>query len=405
MLPLLLLTCSIALASQIAVFRFGPNGDVQVLLHESSRTNELSLPTNEGELKDKIAFDSCSTIKSREMKFKACRSNMEYDGFLKMTVKIGGTTYRWVSEQSDALSEIFEKANQKNLQEYLDDHGLNKKTGPSKKGRFYLMAVQTGTNRFIDLNLDSRIRKKLDRAESWTETLDKDKSFKKKFETIYDLVKLDTVTAATVELVRDPDSNVLIVSFANNYRPGGGYKIGCTAQEEDIFRRTTLAHFLDTDYSRKHFYPINDLNEEEETNAIYSKSVNILRASERNGFGFYSDREIESYAINVCSVAALNKRSKSEAKYFNAEGGFTKAGRRITKDRIRTMFYVAAGTKANVLIIGAFGCGAFQNKPEEMVQLFNQVMKEYDGVVRKVLFAIVGKKNYGVFEEGLSFLQ
>ena len=48
----------------------------------------------------------------------------------------------------------------------------------------------------------------------------------------------------------------------------------------------------------------------------------------------------------------------------------------LTK-RIRKIFEIAAANGNEVLILGAFGCGAFRNPPEIVAKVFDTVMQNY----------------------------
>ena len=45
--------------------------------------------------------------------------------------------------------------------------------------------------------------------------------------------------------------------------------------------------------------------------------------------------------------------------------------------RIRRIFEIAVTNENEVLILGAFGCGAFRNPPELVSKVFNKVMQDY----------------------------
>ena len=45
--------------------------------------------------------------------------------------------------------------------------------------------------------------------------------------------------------------------------------------------------------------------------------------------------------------------------------------------RIRRIFEIAIANGNEVLILGAFGCGAFRNPPEIVAKVFNNVMQDY----------------------------
>ena len=62
----------------------------------------------------------------------------------------------------------------------------------------------------------------------------------------------------------------------------GGYKKGSRAQEEDLFRRTTLSSALDKDFGAAVTYPM------EEFAPIISPDVYVFRGPEHEGAGIFS---------------------------------------------------------------------------------------------------------------------
>ncbi len=45
--------------------------------------------------------------------------------------------------------------------------------------------------------------------------------------------------------------------------------------------------------------------------------------------------------------------------------------------RIKRIFDIAVGKGNEILILGAFGCGAFRNPPEIVAKVFYKVMQDY----------------------------
>ena len=66
---------------------------------------------------------------------------------------------------------------------------------------------------------------------------------------------------------------------------------------------------------------------------------------------------------------------------------------------------VAAAKGADVLVLGAFGCGAFQNNPEVVARAYKVAIQEFPKVFKKIEFAVFcppgGSKNYDVFSKVL----
>ena len=70
--------------------------------------------------------------------------------------------------------------------------------------------------------------------------------------------------------------------------------------------------------------------------------------------------------------------------------------------RIRNILEVAAANGADNLILGAFGCGAFNNPPDLVAGCFRYYLvdKGYRDYFKRVVFAIKsGGQNYEVFRD------
>jgi hypothetical protein len=57
----------------------------------------------------------------------------------------------------------------------------------------------------------------------------------------------------------------------------GGYKKGSTAQEEDLFRRTTLSSALDTEFGSSMKYPMDEFS------PVLTRDVSVFRGPENEG--------------------------------------------------------------------------------------------------------------------------
>jgi len=70
---------------------------------------------------------------------------------------------------------------------------------------------------------------------------------------------------------------------------------------------------------------------------------------------------------------------------------------------LRTM----AGYGHKRVTVGALGCGAFHNNPEEVSKIFRKVLlqHEFQGVFDEVSFAVMGNKNYTIFHKNLNGLR
>lgn len=78
------------------------------------------------------------------------------------------------------------------------------------------------------------------------------------------------------------------------------------------------------------------------------------------------------------------------------------------KTRMRAVLHAAKQEGCEVLVLGAFGCGAFGNPPDAVAQLFRHCLTsaEFRGAFRIVVFAILEFKasdggNFAAFADAL----
>ena len=80
----------------------------------------------------------------------------------------------------------------------------------------------------------------------------------------------------------------------------------------------------------------------------------------------------------------------------------------IHKKRLTRILDVAALNNAEVVILGAFGCGAFQNKPEVVARAAKEVITEYLHVFKTIEFAVYcsprDDTNFRVFKRVLGMM-
>lgn len=77
--------------------------------------------------------------------------------------------------------------------------------------------------------------------------------------------------------------------------------------------------------------------------------------------------------------------------------------------RIQRIFEVAMANKAEVLILGAFGCGAFCNPPELVAEVFAKFTEKYrynfDAIEYAVFYTERVTANYVAFKEAMERLE
>lgn len=204
------------------------------------------------------------------------------------------------------------------------------------------------------------------------------------------VVNQDTVSAAR-EMIKK-HQKALILNFANDENPGGGFKRGAPQQEEEVCRKTTLFKSL-----KKENYPFNYLS------LIYTPNVAI----------FPENIQDEIQVCSAITMAAIRAYLKEETKTGNHYPGQEKY-KDVTKQKIRGIFNIAIHEKHTNLVLGAFGCGAFADGkdhiPKDVAKAFRDVLDEkvkgssrkYKSFFENIVFAVLDKdggKNITAFED------
>jgi uncharacterized protein (TIGR02452 family) len=175
--------------------------------------------------------------------------------------------------------------------------------------------------------------------------------------------KQDTLNAAKTMIESLPEgTKVGILNFGSPKRPGGGWEGSAVAQEECLFRRSNYFKTL-----KESFYPRRD------TSVVFSPEITV----------HYDDNleELEQ-DFNVCAVMAAALPRKSRTKFEEQEYKFT--NQLITNV---VLAFITNGCQN--IILGALGCGVFNNPSDEVAKIFNFVLKEYSSWFDNIHFAIL----------------
>ena len=203
-----------------------------------------------------------------------------------------------------------------------------------------------------------------------------------------ELCRFEVINADSFEAAKKYEYP-LVMNFANSHVPGGGFKLGATAQEEALCRNSTLYASIGGEaakemysYNIKHFSPVDS------DYLLISPEVWVFRAP--NG------EKLETpYKTAVITTPAPNKRG---AAAFTSQAKIDD----VMLHRTRLMLKAAAENKFKTLVLGAWGCGAFGHDPIKVSGYFKQVLVDegFGTYFDTVCFAIYGKtdgKNYTAF--------
>ncbi len=196
-----------------------------------------------------------------------------------------------------------------------------------------------------------------------------------------ELMPLSTIEAAINIHSDHTDYKIGVLNFASFKHPGGGYKSGMKAQEEDLCHCTNLYAELakHQDWYDSHASKLNHGYYQNES--ILSKNITVyargicdfLTASER-------------FSIDVLTCAAPNWSNTLRYSPQNVEQAIE-----ATKDRIDYVMHIFSSFNYDVLILGAYGCGVFMNDPSVVAKAFKDSIQKYLPSVKTIIFAIPDK--------------
>ena len=178
-----------------------------------------------------------------------------------------------------------------------------------------------------------------------------------------------------------------VLNFANPVNPGGGVATGAMAQEECLCRSSNLYLSLQSPVAIEEYYNYNMKN----TNGyfftdriVYSESITVFKSDDDIPM-ILPQNDWFNVDVITCAAPYLGN-----SKYIDKE-----ILKEVFKHRIKNIFESAIDHEIDVIILGAFGCGAFKNPPEIVAKAFHEVISEnnYNRVFKFIVFAIKNSIN------------
>ncbi len=205
------------------------------------------------------------------------------------------------------------------------------------------------------------------------------------------------------------NKKVCVHNFASATNPGGGVTKGSSAQEECLCRCSTLYFNLNVADMWNGFYTPhrNAQDPIHNDDCIYTPEEVV----------FKSDTampkllpEEEWYKVDVITCAAPNLRLKPGNAMNVGDGAKAakigdKALLELHEKRLSRILDIAAAAGDEVVILGAFGCGAFENNPEVVARAAKNVIAKYKKHFETIEFAVYcsprDERNYEIFKRVL----
>lgn len=162
---------------------------------------------------------------------------------------------------------------------------------------------------------------------------------------------------------------VCVLNFASATKPGGGFIEGRQAQEEALSRQSALYASLYTQ-PKMYAYHKNDYNYYYYSDyMIYSPSVPVFRDDKKENL--LSKKDL-FYASVITSAAPYLKKVKEKSRDFDRR--YKSYYERLVLKRIRKIVKLAIYKGNDALVLGAYGCGVFENDPKVISKAFKTVL-------------------------------
>jgi len=234
-----------------------------------------------------------------------------------------------------------------------------------------------------------------------------DGSLIKRFETPAQIIVSKKRTFEAASAYTGKGYKLCVLNFASATNPGGGVVNGSSAQEEALCRVSTLYFTLDTDENWKRFYKPHRMSRDPIHNddILYTPDIVVFKTDSST-----PERMAESdwFNCDVITCAAPNLRENPASRYNNGEGRerlllSDDELTRVHRKRDRRIFDAAVQNKVDVLVLGAFGCGAFRNSPTVVADVMLTLAKEYEHAFKTIEFAVYcppfDDTNYRIFSK------
>ena len=188
------------------------------------------------------------------------------------------------------------------------------------------------------------------------------------------------------------DQKVCVHNFASASNPGGGVKNGANAQEECLCRCSNLYLCLKMpklwdDFYLPHRTARNPLHNDD---IIYTPGVRIIKSDTATPKLLPKSQWFD---VDVITCAAPNLRERPGNSYNSGDGSVPvkitdKELLQLHEKRLRKILDVAYIKGNEIVILGAFGCGAFSNNPYVVATAAKNVIKDYLYKFKIIEFAI-----------------
>ena len=217
-------------------------------------------------------------------------------------------------------------------------------------------------------------------------------------------------TLAAARRLADKGLRPLALNFANGVTPGGGFLKGALAQEEVLCRSSALFLTLEGDP----MYASHAKNDHRDSSdwAILSPDVPVFRADD----GLSLERpwllSFITCAAPHCNFAPsylhdLVASNTADLTYTGLALVYADQAAKLLRQRIHRVLAIAKAYQYETLVLGAWGCGAFNNDPKRAAANFREALEsDFRGAFSDIIFAVTDwspqRRDLGAFRDAFA---
>ncbi len=262
-----------------------------------------------------------------------------------------------------------------------------KKTTRKIKAEETLQIIEEGTYIHSNSKMDisDRVQNTLQNTMYYTskdlESISKNIILNPVVDTKIEIVSEDSISCI-LRLAAEGESNIMCLNFASAKNPGGGFLNGALAQEESLAVSSVLYGSQLKAYA---FYE----NHRKMKSCVYTDAMIFSPKTTvfRNRRG---ELIAEPVDVNFITSAAVNAGVVKRKEPDVTEDTI----RMLMFQRIEKLFSLCVKESQDVLILGAWGCGVFQNNPETIAQIFSNLLNgKFKKQFKRVIFSIYSRND------------
>ena len=165
-----------------------------------------------------------------------------------------------------------------------------------------------------------------------------------------------------------------VLNFASAKNPGGGFLNGAMAQEESLAAASGL---YSSQLEHPDYYDTNRACRSMMYTdcAIWSPDVVFFR----DGGGNLMSRPAHASVLTLPAVNYGQVLQKNES---------AQKAKAAMKRRMKIALAIFADKGCDVVVLGAYGCGVFRNNASDVAKWWDELLSEYGGHFRKIVFAV-----------------